>query len=226
MKWVSIKQWWLNRQERKRLKKIERLRKELIKVAGIDFRRLQRECDAIEEFFLGKTVESKSLFLLVNEGEYSQPGDYFTSNLGGGMIRNTNSREVTDTSMPHFRPLTTQAIPPHWNFRQLNERVAEQIQILEGLNEIFPDVENNLEVLVEECAEVIQVKAKAFRFGLNDVHPVEEKANRAMLNTEIGQLLAMIDILIANGVLNEQALSQAKFEKFDKLREWYGMTGI
>jgi len=33
----------------------------------------------------------------------------------------------------------------------------------------FSDIDQNLEILAEECAEVIQIKSKIVRFGMDDV---------------------------------------------------------
>lgn len=228
MKWLiqKIKYFILTRRERIRIRKVEDLRQKLIKLEGLDFRRLEREVNAIEAFFLGKTVNDRLLCMLIPEGQMSQKGDWYTSSMGGGLMTCRSSYKITDTSMPHFRPLTSKDMPFHWNVNELQEKIHERIAVEKDLNLVFPDIANNLEVLVEECAEVIQVKAKAFRFGLTDVHPVENKTNQKLLNTEVGQLLAMVDILKANGILDPALLSEARIEKIDKLQRWYGMTKV
>lgn len=61
-------------------------------------------------------------------------------------------------------------------------------------------VDNLLDTLIEECAEVIQRATKAKRFGLNEVQPGHELDNRLRLNCEWNDLLAVVELLKANGV--------------------------
>lgn len=89
------------------------------------------------------------------------------------------------------------------------------------LNSMFPDVRQNLEVLAEECAEVIVQKSKCVRFGLDNYNPETRLSNNYLLDGEIGDLLAMVDILVANGVLNPKNIDFAKQEKWKKLNKWY-----
>ena len=85
----------------------------------------------------------------------------------------------------------------------------------------YTDVDQNLTILSEECAEVIQVAAKVRRFGIDDYHPKEQQTNRALLQQELGDILAMIDILKANGILTDIGLEDAKKRKLGKLGGWY-----
>lgn len=57
-----------------------------------------------------------------------------------------------------------------------------------------------LTVLGEECAEIIQVIAKAQRFGLEDHHPEKDITNRTDLRIEFCQLLAVASMLREEGV--------------------------
>lgn len=50
-------------------------------------------------------------------------------------------------------------------------------------------------ILAEECAEVAQRATKAIRFGLDQKHPVEHWNNRQQLERELGDLMAMVDML-------------------------------
>lgn len=85
----------------------------------------------------------------------------------------------------------------------------------------FRDTNQNLEILAEECAEVIQIKSKIIRFGMFFKHPTEQKSNRACLNQEVGDFLAMVDILKNQGILVDEEIEIAKLNKFKKLEEWY-----
>jgi NTP pyrophosphatase (non-canonical NTP hydrolase) len=49
-----------------------------------------------------------------------------------------------------------------------------------------------LDILIEECAEVIQRATKAKRFGLDEVQPGQPHTNAVRLAHEIGDVIAMI----------------------------------
>lgn len=86
---------------------------------------------------------------------------------------------------------------------------------------MFDDIEKNLEILAEECAEIIQMKSKIYRFGIDDIHPDLNTTNRERLEQEVGDFLAMVDILIGNGILTKEGLFVAKERKKEKLKDWY-----
>jgi hypothetical protein len=100
---------------------------------------------------------------------------------------------------------------------------------------MFHDIPKNLEILAEESAEiidelfamgkilsnVIKIKSKIVRFGMADQYPADGPDNRARLEQEIGDFLAMVDILTSNGVLTPAGLEMAKKTKLEKLQRWY-----
>ena len=73
-------------------------------------------------------------------------------------------------------------------------------------------------ILQEECSEVTQATSKCFRFGLDGVY--QDQSNRDRLEQELGDVLAMIDILVSQGVVSADDLQAAKQRKFDKLKQW------
>jgi NTP pyrophosphatase (non-canonical NTP hydrolase) len=77
-----------------------------------------------------------------------------------------------------------------------------------------------LSITQEECAEVIQAVSKCFRFGLDNVKPGKPKTNREHLEEEIGDLLAMIEILENESIISRTGVIQAKIAKIDKLKQW------
>jgi|TARA_R110000868_G_C10648618_1_gene744748 NTP pyrophosphatase (non-canonical NTP hydrolase) len=77
-----------------------------------------------------------------------------------------------------------------------------------------------LDILQEECAEVIQNVSKCRRFGLNNVYLNGEGTQRENLVKEIGDVVAMIDLLRDHGILTDAELEVAKQNKFNKLRKW------
>ena len=76
-------------------------------------------------------------------------------------------------------------------------------------------------ILQEECAEVSQAISKCFRFGPDQIKPGKDRTNLNMLQEELGDLLAMIDLLVWNDVgVNWNELTIAKKQKFEKLKQW------
>lgn len=77
-----------------------------------------------------------------------------------------------------------------------------------------------LHILQEECAEVVVAASKINRFGLNSFHPDGTKSNLDNLEEEIGDVLAMIDLLLSQGVISQDNLERARQAKFEKLKKW------
>lgn len=74
-------------------------------------------------------------------------------------------------------------------------------------------------ILQEECAEVTQAVCKAFRFGL-DSSIAGGPTKKEELETEIGDLLCIIDILIEKAVLSDSVINGARKNKRLKLKKW------
>jgi NTP pyrophosphatase (non-canonical NTP hydrolase) len=82
--------------------------------------------------------------------------------------------------------------------------------------------EKHREILVitqEECAEVIQEISKIFRFGIDNQHKDGIK-HQEKLEMEIGDLLCMINLLTAHGLVRPEAVTQAIENKSNKLKQW------
>jgi hypothetical protein len=77
-----------------------------------------------------------------------------------------------------------------------------------------------LDILQEECAEVIVEVSKCRRFGLDSFHYKTGIKHNSMLELEIGDVLAMIDILLEQGVLDQKRLDDARQNKKLKLKQW------
>jgi hypothetical protein len=80
--------------------------------------------------------------------------------------------------------------------------------------------QETLDILQEECAEVIFEVSKCRRFGLDSVHYKTGIEHNRMLEIEIGDVLAMIDILLEQGILDQTRLDEAKQNKKLKLKQW------
>ena len=77
-----------------------------------------------------------------------------------------------------------------------------------------------MDILQEECAEVIQAVSKCRRFGIDECYLKSGKSNRENLAEEVGDLLCMIDLLIKFGLVDDQAVYLARQAKEEKLKKW------
>ena len=77
-----------------------------------------------------------------------------------------------------------------------------------------------MNILSEECAEVIQAISKCNRFGIDNLKPGKPKTNREHLEEELGDLLAMVELLQSIEVVSDTGLEIAKQAKFEKLKKW------
>jgi NTP pyrophosphatase (non-canonical NTP hydrolase) len=83
------------------------------------------------------------------------------------------------------------------------------------------DTKEILTILQEECAEVIVEVSKCFRFGPDQMMAGLDVTNMQRLQKELGDLQAMIELLIDNKVgITTQGLKEAKKAKFEKLKQW------
>ena len=88
--------------------------------------------------------------------------------------------------------------------------------------------ENNevMDILQEECAEVVQAVSKIRRFGIDNAKPGTAYTNREHLEEEVGDMLAMIDILMANDIVSWGNLHKAKRAKIEKLKKWSNIPNL
>ena len=83
------------------------------------------------------------------------------------------------------------------------------------------DLREVMLILQEECAEVTQAISKCFRFGPDQMKPGKERTNINMLEEEIGDLFAMVELLTDLDVgVTVEGIQQAKMKKFEKLKIW------
>lgn len=79
-----------------------------------------------------------------------------------------------------------------------------------------------LQITTEESSEIIQAISKGIRFGWDIEY--KGQTNREHLNEEIGDLVAMVKLLIDDGFLDEEQISAAAERKLDKLKTWSSLT--
>ena len=82
-----------------------------------------------------------------------------------------------------------------------------------------------MDILQEECAEVIQAVSKCSRFGIDNYKPGKPLTNREHLEEELGDLLAMVDIMREMGIVSWGNLEVAKVAKIEKLKKWSNIYG-
>lgn len=78
-----------------------------------------------------------------------------------------------------------------------------------------------LQILQEECAEVIVEISKIMRFGPDQCKPDSDETNIMSLEKELGDLSAMIELLVKAKVgVTNNGMVQYKKAKFEKLKRW------
>jgi NTP pyrophosphatase (non-canonical NTP hydrolase) len=77
-----------------------------------------------------------------------------------------------------------------------------------------------MDILQEEAAEVIQAVSKVRRFGMDNAKHGEGPTNREHLEEELGDMLAMIDILMEMDFVSWGNVNAAKRKKIEKLKKW------
>ena len=77
-----------------------------------------------------------------------------------------------------------------------------------------------LDILQEECAEVIVAVSKISRFGLDNYKPNKPLTNRQHLAEELGDLQAMIELMYELDIVYPGEVKQYAEAKREKLKKW------
>ena len=77
-----------------------------------------------------------------------------------------------------------------------------------------------LDILQEECAEVIQAISKCRRFGMENTYSKGTGTQREHLVQELGDVTLLIELLHAHQLYTEKELKEAQRKKSQKLIEW------
>ena len=75
-----------------------------------------------------------------------------------------------------------------------------------------------MNILMEESGEVVVACSKINRFGLESRHPLRKETNREELTEELGDLMAIVKILVKKKVLDPYEIEMASRRKIEKLR--------
>lgn len=76
-----------------------------------------------------------------------------------------------------------------------------------------------MDILQEECGELIVAVSKVRRFGLFNSYK-DGGTQQEHLTQEAGDVMLMIQLLVDHGVLNEDELKAASERKASKLKLW------
>jgi len=77
-----------------------------------------------------------------------------------------------------------------------------------------------LDILQEECAEVIQAISKCRRFGMDNEYIKGEGTQREHLVQELGDVRLLIELLHAHQLFTEKEIKEAGTRKSIKLSKW------
>lgn len=80
-------------------------------------------------------------------------------------------------------------------------------------------VQEILDILQEECGELVVAASKIRRFGLDNSYK-DGGTQREHLTQEAGDVMLMIRLLVDHGVFTEHELEQASERKASKLKIW------
>ena len=83
-----------------------------------------------------------------------------------------------------------------------------------------PKTKEILDITQEECAEVVVAVSKISRFGIDNVKPGKPKTNREHLEEEVGDLMAMIDLMVEHKIIDINSVDVARNAKKEKLKQW------
>jgi NTP pyrophosphatase (non-canonical NTP hydrolase) len=75
-----------------------------------------------------------------------------------------------------------------------------------------------LVILSEECAEVQQAASKCIRFGMDSEY--NGQTNRQRLESELGDFLAMVKLIMAETTLSEEHVMKAAESKLVKVEKY------
>ena len=88
------------------------------------------------------------------------------------------------------------------------------------MNKISEKEREFLDLLQEECAEVIQIASKIKRFGWDSYHPQDELkiSNQEHLESESSDFLAIFEILTSRGFITKSNVDEKIIIKLKKLK--------
>jgi hypothetical protein len=83
-----------------------------------------------------------------------------------------------------------------------------------------PAMAERLALIIEEAAEASQVCTKILRHGMHSTHPVSRLGNQELLEREIGDLLAVVELAIQAGDVRYEELLKHRKAKFQRVAQY------
>jgi NTP pyrophosphatase (non-canonical NTP hydrolase) len=80
-------------------------------------------------------------------------------------------------------------------------------------------VQEILDILQEECGELVTAVSKVRRFGMDNSYK-DGGTQREHLTQEAGDVILMINLLVEHGVFTVEELQAASQRKEEKLKVW------
>ena len=80
-------------------------------------------------------------------------------------------------------------------------------------------IQEILDILQEECGELVVAVSKVRRFGLENSYK-DGGTQKEHLTQEAGDVILMIHLLVEHGVITMEELQQASQRKAEKLKVW------
>jgi NTP pyrophosphatase (non-canonical NTP hydrolase) len=93
---------------------------------------------------------------------------------------------------------------------------------MDKINILTSSEQERLELLIEECSEVIQAASKVLRHGYESANPLidDSPTNRENLNKELGHVQLIVNRMIIKRDLNEPLMTQAAIDKSKDINRW------
>lgn len=89
-------------------------------------------------------------------------------------------------------------------------------------NQLSPAQSERLTIVAEECGEVVQAIGKILRHGYGSVHPADTDGpnNRERLERELGDLRAVVQMMLDAGDVEPLAVQQYAISKASRMRPY------
>lgn len=95
------------------------------------------------------------------------------------------------------------------------------------MNNLTPAERERLDLLTEECAEVIHMVSKIQRHGYESYHPEDDTYNnRELLQKEIGDLMAVLDMMFMCEDINKEFVTYCVEDKFKRVGKYLHHNNI
>jgi len=90
----------------------------------------------------------------------------------------------------------------------------------EHFNDLTPGQCERLALLLEEMGEAQQIIGKTLRHGYDSEHPDGGPTNRRLLEKEIGDVIATVDMLVEADDLDDDRIQDCRFKKHKTMKPY------